>query len=702
MVLLVGVVTLTATLPQGVGAIVPQDDAGSGQDAPDNPRAEVWVASGESYTGTQEGILLDAADHYAFNATAGDSIQARASGPVGCFDILDEDGNTLTEAHCTVAMTELATISITAPETGTYFLLYEYLEPQEYAFSLGVEEPAPDPLPVDTAPIGTEGVLPDVSASTQSGQHTVVAVVDTGINPYHDFFEAPALSDHPSTWLDGFPQGAQTVDLTLDAGSYDTAVSQDEATWDGLAYTEASDSMGTQGEELYTFPGTRVVAGISFGEYGDTLSSAGDTPVLDEHGHGTGSAGLAAGSDLSQADGNVLVVAVEVGAGQFEDGFWWAARQPWIDAITASLGTIANVPVPPVLFGDQENSAPMATKTATDNGKPFLVASGNGVSGTGLAADHCSTHTSAFTGPSWVTRIGAAEQSSGNPSTWHCLPVEAIAKTPAPSVSATSLSDQDSHSGTSASTPNVAGHLADLVLETRRQAIATDPQEALDHLLHAAQPEDPSVGLFAEPSLPAPASVVDQGYGRVDEGAVDRAFDTLAAGQGPTPRPVEDRFFATDAEIRDALWAEDGLLVSPGGGLDATGTSDDAGSGEDAPEDPPSDLVLAPDTVYEGAFDGLVDRGDVYALPLDAGDTVEVAFRGELACLDVWDPDGEERDIPATCTFGTTEASTTFTADQAGTWHVGLSYFVPNHYNLAYGVDGPAPALEVPVPAPSG
>lgn len=686
---------LTAGAPVQ-GAVTPQDDAGSGQDAPDEPVPEVWIVSGESYRGTQEGVPFDRADHYAFEADAGQTINARASGPVGCFDILDEDGEALTGANCALGMVELSEITITAPYTGTYYFLYTYIEPQVYFFSLGVDEAAPNPAPVSTSAFGSGDTLPPVTPASQDDEHVVVAVVDTGVNPYHEQFRASGLADHPSTWLDGFPSDAQSVELTLDGSDYQTALQADAGTWDGLSYSGPATVQGTQDEHLYTFPGTRIVAGISFGEFDSAVQGGGgSTPVLDEHGHGSGSAALAGGSGLDLADGNVLIVAVEVANGDFEDGLWWAARQPWIDAVTVSLGTVANVPLPPLLFGG-EDAASRATKLATDNGKPVLFAAGNGFSGSGLAPDHCSTHTSDYTGPSWVTRIGAAEPRTGNPSTWHCLPVDAIARTPAPSASHTSTVDQDDHSGTSAATPNVAGHLAHLLLEARRQGLAVEPQEALDHLLHAAQPADPAVAPFAEPSLPAPASVVDQGYGLVDEESVDRGLGTLVAGDGPTPRPVEDAFFAADDAVRDALWGEAGVFVDPAGATSEAFDQDDAGSGQDAPDQPPSDIVVEPDTVYEGAFTGLLaDHGDVYALDLEAGDSVTVAYEGELLCLDVWRPSGEEHDTPASCTWAGLRAELTFTADVTGTWFIDLGYPVPNTYSFGYGIDGPAPELGV-------
>lgn len=690
--LALGALTVAALAPSGAGALVPQDDAGSGGDAPDEPRPGVAVESGEAYSGTTEGIRLDPEDHYAFSADQGERIVARVSGLQGCFRILDAHGNDLSGFQCTLGGVERGRATAIAPADGTYYLRYGSIQADRYAFSLGVGEAPPPPAPMDSGLRVPRGVVPPVTAATQAGEHTVVAVIDTGVNPYHEFLRAPNLTDHPSRWLDGFPRHAESVDLTLGASNYSSALQADAGTWADLSYSGHADAEGIEGEHLYTFPGTRVVAGISFGEYDSPFRGGGGArPVLDEHGHGTGSAGLAAGAGLAEADGDVLVVAVEVGQGTFESGYWWAARQPWIDVISASLGSLANAPSPPIAFG-QEDAVPWATREATANGIPVLVASGNGFTQTGVGPDHCSTHTSEHTGPRWVTPIGAAEPRTGNPSSWHWVPVEAIARAPAPSLAATSVNATDPHTGTSASTPNVAGHLAKLLQEARERGLDPAPQRALDHLLHAARPADPKPALAAEPSLPGPASVADQGYGLVDGDAVDRALGTLEAGHGPEPRPAADAFFRADDRARDLLWGEHGLFMRERPEPPRVpGTDSDAGTDRDAPDGHPSDLIVDPDIVYEGAFDGWVDPRDVYGVRLEAGDSVEVALQGDLLCLNVLRPSGAEHPIESTCPVAGMTERASFEANVTGTWSLKLSGFVPNDYTFGYTVGGAAP-----------
>lgn len=546
-------VAVAAVLVVAGGALASlhQDDAGSGTDAPDDPVAAVWIESGERYSGTLDGPYVDEDDHYAFHAAAGQTIEGRVGESPGCFEILDRDGQVLSDNGCGLPA------SLEAPYEGTYFLHYHYPLPQEYHFSLGVGEDAPPPNPAPVSVFPTYNDLPEVAPASTADQPVVVALVDTGINPYHSFFRAPNLTAHPSTWIDGFPEDAEALDLTLDAASYEDALAADQALWEGVSYSGSAGPGGIQDEHVYTFPGTRVVAGVSFGEFSGLDESEADrTPVLDDDGHGTRTAGLAAGAVLDEADGNVLVVAVEVGQGDFEDGFWWAARQPWIDVVSASLGTVANIPY--VFEGYEAGPAP-ATRHASENGIEVLVSAGNGLSNTALGPDRCTTYSSPYTGPPWVTRIGAADPDHGNPSAWHCVPVDAVAASPARAPAYRSLAGTDRLGGTSASSPNVAGHLADLMRKAHEARLDPDASVALEHLLHAAEHEEPGVALGGSPTLPAGAAVADQGYGHVDGDAVDRALDTLAAGE-PAPRPVADAFFAQDERAREAAWGPGGAM----------------------------------------------------------------------------------------------------------------------------------------------
>lgn len=140
-----------------------QDDAGSGQDAPHFPVPEVLIDPGVVYEGTLAGVGFgaDSRDHYAFWGEAGDVVRAKTRGLLACYEITDEDGKRVgTTAHCTLVGWDAATadvpeevtrllvgppIEVVLEHTGIhYFHLYGYTL-QQYRFSIGINEEAPEP-----------------------------------------------------------------------------------------------------------------------------------------------------------------------------------------------------------------------------------------------------------------------------------------------------------------------------------------------------------------------------------------------------------------------------------------------------------------------------------------------------------------------------------------------------------------------------
>jgi len=175
-------------------------------------------------------------------------------------------------------------------------------------------------LPWSTAPAEcTLTVHAELTERTRSNasapEPTVIAIVDSGINPYHVEFQGAEVntSQHPSTHVTGYPDAADPLNLTLNRSvPYDVAVRQDS--WDEV-----------RGDHLYWIPGTKVV-----GAYHAGGSLAGGTPILDDDGHGTASAAVAAGDRLGTCEDG-LIVAVEG-----TEGLSWALSQRWIDVVTNS------------------------------------------------------------------------------------------------------------------------------------------------------------------------------------------------------------------------------------------------------------------------------------------------------------------------------------------------------------------------------
>lgn len=631
---------LLAALPSGSAHAAlagSQNDAGTGRDAPDVRTGAVPIQQGRVHTGTVDGwaagvaapVAADVADWYSFSAPAATTVEARSwSAGLGCVGLHDPAGTELSYACGVTAALGARAESITLA-AGTYYLRVDAPQPQSYRFSLGIGGPAPDPSPVPLPQAPAPDPLndpepapfPSRSAPTATGAHTVVAVIGTGINPYHDFFDAPALTAHPSTWLPGFPTSATPVSLSLGAGGYDTAVAADAATWAGLQRSSYDLDTGTFDEHLYTFPGTRVVAAVSIGA---PFTSSDATPVLDDEGEGTYHAGLAAGAGLGAADGDVLVVAVEASTWR-PDGVRWAARQPWIDAIVVPQTLAADAPMTTGPTGDRKDME-WATYEAYRRGKPVFVPAGGVV--LRQPAEKCTTYTSGTTGPAWVTRVGATPEDAYG--TWHCVPVDAVASpyvlSPAHgSVDATDLGPVLAVQAAAAS--NAAGHYAGLLLDARRAGSTASRTAVLDHLLHAAAP------------VASPAPLAEQGYGVVDDDARDAAATTLAAGAGPRPRPETTEWFARDRAVRESLWGPGGVMAGPDP-ADLL-AHDDAGTGRDAPDERSDDLPVVAGPTYDARLTGGGDTADWYAFDATAGDELRVAFAAAAyGCVALVDPSG--------------------------------------------------------------
>ncbi|MFN2525959.1 MAG: S8/S53 family peptidase [Actinomycetota bacterium] len=188
----------------------------------------------------------------------------------------------------------------------------------------------------------------------------VIAFVDTGINPYHRDFRAPDFVHHPSKFIEGYPKSAAAINLDLKAAGargYAAARRADVREW---ASTEAG--------ELYWFPGTRVIGGISIEAGGTSNPEFGEFPILDDQGHGTGVASVAAGQFFGSNPEALIVMIEGLGDASLE----WATSQKWIDIVSNSWGNRANLPV-----GDTE-----ASREATRRGQTVAFAAGNGATNT--------------------------------------------------------------------------------------------------------------------------------------------------------------------------------------------------------------------------------------------------------------------------------------------------------------------------------
>ncbi|HWG90138.1 MAG TPA: S8/S53 family peptidase [Candidatus Thermoplasmatota archaeon] len=232
---------------------------------------------------------------------------------------------------------------------------------------------------------------PDASAVKEPSRPTVVALIDSGINVYHEAFQArPGFVIPPEA-------RASAVSVPLaPAGSYADRRAADDPFW-----TEVE--AGT----LYSFPGTRVLA-ITFGRYDF------QTPILDEAegSHGTGTASL-----VAREDPDAVIVMIQVQTSlcipyerpechidrSIVEGMKWASAQPWIDIISVSLGVHGNAPGDPRIYPEVAEYL-AATRAAAASGKLVVNGGGNTV-GPPLASH--------FNGPPWIISVGGYEPSMG-------------------------------------------------------------------------------------------------------------------------------------------------------------------------------------------------------------------------------------------------------------------------------------------------
>ncbi|MHB8605077.1 MAG: S8/S53 family peptidase [Thermoplasmatota archaeon] len=379
----------------------------------------------------------------------------------------------------------------------------------------------------------------------------VVAVVDTGIDPYHAEFRAPDLTADPASYLAGYPSGATPISLSLDAPSYDAALNADAAKFRAV-----------EAGRLYYFPGTRII-----GAYRDPAES-GDTPLLDDNGHGTATASLVAGASHGACP-NCLLVIVE-GFGGLE----WAAQQPWIDIITNSWGTTGDVGVPTSGIGFENDW----TQPAVERGQIVCFATGNGAEDMFLTPE--ATYASNTAGPGWVIDVGGYEKTptgvgaivgSGKPVTVLGPALNV------PAAEYKTLDGSELFSGTSAASPYVAGVFGETLRELRAAAgdtrvgqrphatvvdgpAFTMSRETLtDIVTHAASPTDSrSTALYPATTLSTGTTLdaASEGYGAVTAATTARAVTQGLSAGTPQPRPDVEPWMTLDAAVRDAIWGE--------------------------------------------------------------------------------------------------------------------------------------------------
>lgn len=413
---------------------------------------------------------------------------------------------------------------------------------------------------------------------------TVVAVNDTGVNPYHLEFSTQTYPDpdvlaltnnfqkHPSEYIPGYPKDAPAVRATLGQGYFPAA---DAHLWD---LKDATHPNGLEFGKLYWIPGTKIIGAIQPGSFSCSNCDAGAHVILDDDGHGSGSTSVSVGNRYGYCPSCLLVISKGLSSALSA-----TATYPWVDVNSNSWGTVANAPLDLVL----SNSAD-TTRTAVERGQTVLFAAGNG---NGNAFESPSpTYGTATTGPDWNVIVGAIRRDNQRAIIGDGTPahLSSWGDGNLPSACRTGTVSQCAFGGTSAATPYTAG-IFGLVLSTVRRNIgdgaagqrpgqvvadgfpvAGSPYLADGKLTRAELREAVLKTAFPlnqdntqqVPVYPFPwtapyvgdVNVLFEGYGAATPNSARRAVDVLM-GKMPLPtREAEDRWFAIDRQIRDSIW----------------------------------------------------------------------------------------------------------------------------------------------------
>ncbi|HVL87324.1 MAG TPA: S8/S53 family peptidase [Candidatus Thermoplasmatota archaeon] len=275
-------------------------------------------------------------------------------------------------------------------------------------------------------------ILDDPAAETP---RVVVAVVDTGVNPFHEFFARPELlapGALPLRAVDAVTgQAARYVPIRPIA---------EMAEGDWLADI-------LEPERLYRFAGTNLLF----------YSMLDDVTAADYNGHGTATAGTVA-HELPQA----IVVMVQTDGGNLDRAVAWAAAQPWIDVISVSWGCLANCAwsYPAERAGLLADESARITREAHAAGKIVVNSAGN---------DPTPHWTDSRDGPPWVVAAGGADPYRRGEAWIAAKGAEVVSNFTVMAPRHNHPTEMRAIGGTSFACPTVAGTFARAILEARER-----------------------------------------------------------------------------------------------------------------------------------------------------------------------------------------------------------------------------------------
>lgn len=382
----------------------------------------------------------------------------------------------------------------------------------------------------------------------------VVATFDTGTNPFHPCFRRDWTTtgiDSPADLVRNYPGDAEALSLTF-ADTYEQSLAASKPVLESI-----------QSDTLYYVPETN----LSFYGLGATAADQ----FVDEYPHGA-QASSQIGCERYGLGSNAHLVILNWYAPSAPSAAMvkWAADQPWIDVIHLN---IQDFPCP---YCEAEE-----IPYAISKGKFLVIAAGNGVAG---ALVNYPMELSRFNGPRGSLIAGAND--NGGWTLYSNLNPHVVMDGGATVAAQPDGYGDTTFSGTSSSSPRVAGFVARLLGELRaefghtgqdlltipkrRPRPATGPladgalsaPELHEAIRKTADPNphesayDGGTSIYAVPQpADSPFAVyAKMGYGEISEHTLPHAVAVLAGRETLPERPNEDFFFNLSEEIRRALW----------------------------------------------------------------------------------------------------------------------------------------------------
>lgn len=396
---------------------------------------------------------------------------------------------------------------------------------------------------------------PENGSAPSRDAQVFVALVDTGINPWHEAFRS-GLEDSPVLPVPYTTAGeAFKAKLELEGPAAWREFSRGQLVW---------------------FEGTRVLAVSQL-----TPAPPGAEPILllfppdshpiyDDADHGT-----AVASVLASTSPHAWIVMVETNAPSL-DGYLWANQQVWIDIISTSRGAVGHTPANTTDSDPDAYAA--ASRAAVESGKIFVAAGGNQPDPNFYGSE---------SGPPWVISVGGADGDNRGVTVETSRPTDVVTNYTAQGVARNSSNTETYTAvGTSMGAPLVAGVLAEALYQLRSQSghaggivddalvrtselmlTNADLRDALNRTAAYWDPAEFAPGdvpldnpLQVSPTMPAlPAAGpvgpwVQMGWGFVDGSTVDDIVAALTGAAPPQKPPEAVEYMAHVQAAREAYW----------------------------------------------------------------------------------------------------------------------------------------------------